>query len=459
MPLNDRRNSIGTREPLHPEKWLQKPVFFGNRRGRPDKARTSKVTTMKRKALILVEGSRNNGQLYVHAAQRQGLHPITLATDPTDYHYIIAESSEAIAVDTEDFHAMLHECLKLTATYDIAGITGFTTRGESIYVTVGKLCQHFNLPGPDPECVERCSDKLAQRQLLMQSGLPVPGFRRATSATSVNMAATDIGLPVIVKPAMGNGSSGVRLCRDAGELAEHTAHLLGETIPRRSSQTILVEEFAEGPFYDVVTMGNEVVAVGSGYFGPPPHFVPYQSIFPAQLTEEQYDHISDISLRCLQALGLGWGPANIELLWTKSGPVIMEVNPRLPGWTTPRLIQLAHGVDIIEQHIKCVIGEECDHPIRQSRASVAQFLAPDCDGTLAHIRGFDLAAAVPGIAEVAFYVEPGVSLVRRGDCSDIIGHIIASSADLTRAEAILRRTIDLIDWEVTPVDKGKQLGT
>lgn len=414
---------------------------------------------MQQKALILIEGSRNSGQLYIEAAQRLGLHPITLAADPLDYHYISAESSSAIAVDTGDFDAMMHACLKLAATYDIAGITGFTTRGESVYVAVGKLCRYFNLPGPDPECVERCSDKLAQRQLLMQAGLPVPGFRRATSAMTVDMAAADLRLPVIVKPTEGNGSSGVRLCRDAGELAEHTAYLLGETYPWRSAPTILVEEFAQGPFYDVVTMGEDVVAIGSGNFGIPPHFVPCQSMFPAQLTQEQHDHISDISLRCLQALGLGWGAANIELLWTKNGPVIMEVNPRLPGWTTPRLVQLAYGMDIIEQHIKCAIGEERDRITKRSRASIAQFLVPDLDGTLSYIRGVDLAAAVPGIAEVTFYVKPGFSLVRKGDCLDIIGHIIASSADATGAEMILQSAIGLIDWAVTPVDKGEQLCT
>ncbi|MDK1389612.1 acetyl-CoA carboxylase biotin carboxylase subunit family protein [Sinorhizobium sp. 8-89] len=413
---------------------------------------------MPRRALILIEGSRSNGLLYFQAAQRLGLHPITLAADPAQYDYLVAESGEAIGVDTDNFEALLRECLRLRATYEIAGITGFTTRGESVYATVGKLCRHFGLPGPNPVSVERCCDKFAQRQLLARAGVPVPSFRLAANATDVESAAAKIGLPVIVKPAVGNGSSGVRLCRDADELAEHTTYLLGEKNPWRSSPNILVEEFALGSFYDVVTMGNSVVAVGAADFGCPPHFVPCQSMFPAKLTEKEHKRIEDVSLNCLRALDLGWGPANIEFRWTERGPVVMEVNARLPGWTTPRLVQLAYGVDIINEHIKLVIGNECNLRTTHSHAAVARFLVPDRDGILAPVDGTSRAAAVPGVVEVRFYVEPGTRIIRKGDYLDIIGHVIAASPTRTRAEAVLQRATDLIDWSITPFQPPSEPG-
>lgn len=186
---------------------------------------------MRTKALVLIEGSRSNGLLYVQAARRRGLQPITLAADPTQYDYLMAEGGKAIMVDTDDFDAVKRECLNLATTCDIAGFVGFATRGESVNVTVGKLCRCFDRPGPDPLLIERCCDKFNQRQLLTQNGLPVPTFRWAASAMTVDRAAANIGFPVIVKPAVGNGSSGVRLCRDAAELAEHTTYLLGGAFP------------------------------------------------------------------------------------------------------------------------------------------------------------------------------------------------------------------------------------
>ncbi|RVI09182.1 ATP-grasp domain-containing protein [Sinorhizobium meliloti] len=404
----------------------------------------------RRKALILIEGSRSNGLLYVQAAKQLGLHPITLAVDPTQYDYLVAESSEAIKVDTESFNALMDECLRLRSRFDIAGITGFTGRGESVYATVAKLCRHFGLPGPNPASIEQCCDKFTQRQLLAHAGAPVPAYRLAANSAEVEIAAAEIGLPVIVKPAVGNGSSGVRLCRDAKELAEHTTYLLGGGYPWVASPKILVEEFAEGPFFEVVTMGNAVVAVGEADFGPPPHFVPWQSTFPAQLTEEEHERITNVSLMCLRHLGLGWGPANIEFRWTERGPVIMEVNARLPGWTTPRLTQLAYGLDIIREHIKILIGDECDLRTKPSRTAIARFVVPDCDGTLTQINGVTRAVAVPGVVEVRFYIKPGLPCIRKGDYLDIIGHVIAASPDRTRAEAIIQRAVNLVDWSIAP---------
>ncbi|PCK76882.1 ATP-grasp domain-containing protein [Rhizobium sophoriradicis] len=415
---------------------------------------------MPQRALILLEGHRSNGLLYVQAAKRLGLHPITLAANPAQYDYLAAERIEAIPVDTDNFDALADVCSWLRATNDIAGITGFAGLDESLYVTVAKLCRHFDLPGPNPASIERCSDKSTQRQFLTQAGVPVPAYRLAANAMEVESAAGEIGLPLILKPAEGSGSSGVRLCRDTFELAEHTNYLLGGAYKWRSSAKILVEEFVQGPFYEVATMGTTVVAVGSADFDPPPHFVPCESMFPALLTDEENERISDVSLSCLRALGLGWGPANIEFRWTKRGPVIIEVNPRLPGWTTPRLVQLAYGVDIINEHVKLVIGDQWDLRASHSHTAAARFLVPDRDGILDRIKGTSQAAAVPGVVEVRFYVGPETSIVRKGDYRDMIGHIIATSPDRPQTEAILQRAIDQIGWSMIPVSPpGKQEGS
>ncbi|TIP94835.1 MAG: hypothetical protein E5X61_42330, partial [Mesorhizobium sp.] len=89
---------------------------------------------------------------------------------------------------------------RLRTTYAIAGIT---SAEESLYATVGKLCRYFDLPGPNPASIEQCCDKFAQRQLLAQAGVPVPAHRLAANATDVESAAIEIGLPVILKPAVG----------------------------------------------------------------------------------------------------------------------------------------------------------------------------------------------------------------------------------------------------------------
>ncbi|KAA3448104.1 hypothetical protein C7I87_23530 [Mesorhizobium sp. SARCC-RB16n] len=400
----------------------------------------------KRRAFILIEGHRS-GPLYAQAAQRLGLYPITLSSDPSRHGYIAAEGLHAICIDTSNLDALIHECSQLHAIHGIAGITGGL---DSVYLTVAKLCRHFGLPGPAPFPIEQCYDKFSQRQLLAQAGIPVPAHRIATSAADIESSAAEIGLPVILKPAAGSGSWGVRLCRNVDELAEHTNHLLEGGHLWRSPPRVLVEEFAQGPQYYSDIMGNEVIEICAIDFGPLPHFVVRQVICPALLTTDQHKKISDLSLDCLRAIGLGWGPANIEFRWTKRGPVVIEVNPRLSGVPDPQLIHLACGVDLITEHTKLAIGHEWNLRKTRSQTAAARMLVADRDGVLNWIHGVANATELPGIKEVKIFVTPNTVIVRKGDDRDFMGYVIAASPNPAQSEEILRRAVELIAWSITP---------
>ncbi|MDK1390136.1 acetyl-CoA carboxylase biotin carboxylase subunit family protein [Sinorhizobium sp. 8-89] len=403
---------------------------------------------MARRALIMIEGHpRGSGLLYLRAAERLGLHPIVLSADPAQYDYIAAEGVEAIRVNTDSLDPLIRECSRLGGIYDIAGIT---CASEKFCATVAKLCRYFDLPGPDPASIERCRDKFTQRQLLAKAGVPVPAYRVAANSTDVEIAAAEIGLPVILKPAVGSGSRGVRLCRNVDELAEHTTYLLGGKHVWQYSPRILVEEFAQGPLYGAEIMGKEVIGISPADFGPPPHFVLRGLTFPALLTNDEHERIADVSLSCLRALGLGWGPANIEVRWTKLGPVVIEVNPRLAGTPTPQMVELACGLDLITEHIKLAIGEESNLRRSRSQTAAARFLIPDREGILDCIGGYSQAAALTGVAEVKFYVEPKAPIVRKDNIEDCIGHVIAASSSCAQAKVILQRAVDLIDLSIMP---------
>ncbi|MET4022088.1 ATP-grasp domain-containing protein [Bradyrhizobium sp. S3.2.12] len=401
---------------------------------------------MPKKALILLEGA-SNGQLYVQAANRLGLRPVTLSTDPGQYQYLASGGWDAIRVDTGNLDATVTECLRQSS---ICGIAGITSARESAYAAVGKLCQHFNLPGPQPAAIELCCDKFLQRQLLEENSIPIPGYRLAANAAEVERSAEELGFPVIVKPAVGIASVGVRLCRDPGELAQHADYLLGERKIRLSSPRILVEEFAQGPHYSIEIMGSEVIAIGAADFGRPPHFVCREYIYPAVVKEEDYERIVDVSQKCLRALNLSWGPKNIDLRLTERGPVVIEVNPRLAGTPNSQLIKFAYGIDPISEHIKLAIGTQCNLHRSSSNTAAARILIADRDGTFEFTGGDSRAKAIPGVTEVKLYIERTTQILRKGDNRDRIGHIIAVSRNPAEVLVALQSAADLLDWSITP---------
>lgn len=408
---------------------------------------------MTKRVLILLDGSKAGlTPRYFQAAQHLGLYPVIMSSDRARYDRLVAEGTGAIHVDTDNLDALIRECSRLRATYEIAGIT---SPREEVYATIGKLCRHFGLPGPNPVSVERCCDKFTQRQLLAEAGVPIPEYRLAENAADVKSSAADIGLPVVLKPTIGIGSIGVRLCRTIDELDEHTNYLLGGKHIWRSPPKMLVEEFAQGPHYSIDIMGNEVVGIAALDFRPPPQFVCYECTYPAVLTHAEHRSIADVSLSCLRSLGLGWGPTNVELRRTKRGPVVIEVNPRIPGAPCPELVQLAYGVDLVTEHIRLVIGDEWDLRRSHSQTAAVQFLIPERDGTL-EIDDDTLAAAVPGVADVKWYIEPKSPIVRKGDSRDCIGCVIAASPSLAQTKATLQHAVDLIVWSITPFPNAEK---
>ncbi len=98
-------------------------------------------------------------------------------------------------------------------------------------------------------------DKDLTRRLLNEVGLPVPQGRPVKSADDAWAAANEIGLPVVVKPLDGNQGRGVALnlyTREQITTAYNAAF--------SESNSVLVEQFAEGEDYRVLVIGRELIA-------------------------------------------------------------------------------------------------------------------------------------------------------------------------------------------------------
>ncbi|KAB2638464.1 MAG: cyanophycin synthetase, partial [Verrucomicrobia bacterium] len=98
-------------------------------------------------------------------------------------------------------------------------------------------------------------DKNLTCRLLREVGLPVPRGRPVESAADAWLAALEIGLPVVVKPLDGNQGRGVALDLTTREQLNAAYDAACE-----ESDSILVEQFAEGQDYRLLIVGRELVA-------------------------------------------------------------------------------------------------------------------------------------------------------------------------------------------------------
>lgn len=410
---------------------------------------------MHRPWLALIESNTTGtGRLFVQAARDLGLRPVLLTADDSRYDYLDAVELEMERADTSNEEALIEVCKRLRDSGSLAGVT---SSSEYFVATAAAVAERLGLRGPDPRAVRDCRDKGTQRERLRAARVGAPLFITADSAPEAVHAAQTIGLPVVVKPVSGTGSSGVRLCHNFCEVEEHARQLLGRVenergirVPRR----VLVEQFVSGPEFSVETFGTEVIGITGKHVGEPPHFVETGHDFPRPLPEAEAESLRRATTEALSALGLGWGPAHTELRLTDEGPKIIEVNPRLAGGMIPELVRLAAGVDMVSETLRAVAGMPRVPRAREGRFASLRFVIPERRGRLVSVEGLEDAARVPGVVSVRMYVRPGDSVGRRGDFRDRVGHVIALGDDFEKAKAAAERALGLIRSVVDESSEG-----
>lgn len=400
--------------------------------------------------VIFIESNTSGtGRLFARWARALGYRPVLLTGAPARYAYAAADRIETRVLDTSDEAALLHACGELHARQGVAGVT---TSSDYYVATAAMVAAALGLPGPDPDALRAVRDKETQRRRLAAAGVPVPAARGASSVAEAREAAMALGLPVVVKPVMGSGSNGVRLCASPEEVAAHAGALLarehnerGLPVPRR----ILVESLATGQEYSVEILSRAIAGVTRKHLGAPPCFVESGHDYPAPIPDPLAASLGEVARAAVDALGLSWGPAHVELRATEDGPRIIEVNPRLAGGFIPELVRHASGIDLIEQTMRLVTGQPVTlAPVARRHAAIRFFMAP-ATGTLAGVDGLEAARATRDVAEVQVYPALGARVALHGDFRDRAGHVLACADSPAAAQRAAETSLSHLRLRVT----------
>jgi biotin carboxylase len=402
--------------------------------------------------------------MFAVAARARGLRPVLLSSRPERYPWVAEDDVDVVWADTSDAAAVV-----AAAADRGRGLAGLVTSSEYFVAVTARAATRLGLPGADPGAVERCRDKRRQRAALAGSGVPVPAFAAAATPEEAAEAAAAIGLPVVVKPADGTGSRGVRLCGTAGEVRRHAAGLLAQERDERGQPTlpaVLVEEYVAGPELSVETFGTEVVGITAKYLGTPPWFVESGHDYPARV--HAAEGVETVAVAALGALGLGFGPAHTEIRLGARGPVVIEVNPRLAGGRIPTLIRLASGLDLVGATVDAALGGSrrlcrgdtprppgtgAPPPLPEpgpGHASI-RFLVPAQAGRVRRTGGVAAAAAVPGVVDVAIAARPGQRVGGTGSFLDRVGHVITAGPTAAATRTAAETALALLELDVDAV--------
>lgn len=223
--------------------------------------------------------------------------------------------------------------------------------------TLTRVAAELGLPVLVSHAVaELLQHKFLLRNFLAQHHLSPVEYARVRSLSDLAEWQT---FPAIVKPVDNQGQRGVFLAQTMQDVSNQFA----ESLAQSKSQTLIIEEYLDGPEVSVNTFvvdGEIVVSeisdrlVVEGYTGG----IPDGHVFPSRwCADHDCAEIHTLARQCIQALGIQAGPVYFQIKLTSKGPRVVELTPRLDGCHMWRLIKMASGIDLLDATLRLLEGE------------------------------------------------------------------------------------------------------
>mgnify|MGYP001205413980 CR=1 FL=1 len=226
----------------------------------------------------------------------------------------------------------------------------------------------FTFIGPTPEHIRLMGDKVRAKAAAVELGLPtVPGSPEALrDVAAAEAAARDVGYPVLLKASAGGGGRGMKLARNAEELAQLLPLARGEAKAAFGDDSVYLERYLDRPRH------IEVQLLGDGQ-GTVVHLGERDCSMQRshqKLLEETPSPALDAATRervCARAAGaletLGYKSAGtIEFLYQDGEFYFIEMNTRLQ--VEHPISEAISGIDIVREQLRIAAGESLGY--RQS---------------------------------------------------------------------------------------------
>ncbi|MER8779362.1 lyase family protein [Mesorhizobium sp. M0977] len=398
---------------------------------------------MNRGSFLFVESNTTGtGELLIKRARVLGFEPYLATRNPARYSFLKDTFAHVIEAETRSPDELVGVATKL------GRLAGIYSSSEYFVEAASNAATAIGLPTANPEAIATCRNKWKQAAELRRQSIAIPETRLATSVRDVENILAQATLPVVVKPVSGSGSSGVRLCDSAAAAIKAFESARGALLDQVGlpSPDILIQQYIEGKEYsaEIIAYDGTLHCLGilAKHKGPAPCFVEVGHDFPAPLPEPSLQELTSFAAGAVSALGLEFGPAHVEFVITESGPVIIEVNPRLAGGMIPVMLSHALGTSILDMVIRLYAGEGFTPPRASARAGAIRFRLAHKSGKLKRL-GFSRNPN-PTVPEAGLLKSEGQEVQINGDFRDRVAYAVGVADELNTAAAAAERMIDSI---------------
>ena len=327
---------------------------------------------------------------------------------------------------------------------------------EQAVVPGARLAEALGLPGLPVPAALAATDKVVQRGLYRDHGVPSAGFAPARSLADALAAYDALGPRVIIKPTDGAAQRGVSDVQSRDEVALAVEHALRES---RSGE-LIVEEHLSGLEYTVnaFVLGGvfHPVSVTLRELAPAPAVgICVAHRHPCGRSDEEIALIVDVVRRAALAIGIDAAPVYAQVRFGADGPRMIECGARLGGGSDAQLAQLVVGVDLMETVLDAALGlldgENLAPRAMPEPHGHSRFVIPTAPGRI--VRADEGAVReLPGVHDVGFFHHAGQIAPPLWSASGRLGVLLMTAASDAELDARTTHALAALDVIIEPME-------
>lgn len=313
----------------------------------------------------------------------------------------------------------LHEVASYRPVAVLAG-------GEIGVELADALSEGLALPSNGTALSTARRDKYTMIETIRNAGLRAAKQLRIGSVEELCAWHAQVGGKIVLKPARSAASDGVRFCDSPDAAAKAYLALIDKTnVFSERNISVVAQEYLLGAEYIVNTVScagrhhvcdiwrtvhadvNGVLDLLAGLY-----VLPREGPIQEQLVS--------YAGQALDALGIKYGPAHIEIKMTPDGPCLVELGARIGGGDNPYYAQLATGESQLNWTVDAYVRPNrfndrmlTDYRIENHVAS-APMMSP-YEGVLRSYPFLDRVKTLQSLHEIRTLVHPGETIVRSVD--------------------------------------------
>lgn len=373
---------------------------------------------MKSNKKILVFGVGELQKSIIDRAHKMGLYVVGI--DPCADAYCKDDVDAFEIVGGQDFEGTC----AVVEKYGIDAIV--TAATDKPLVMMARIAEKYGFPFYSVETAQWSTDKFQMKNRFELGGVPHAQGRTISKVEE----AVGLAFPVIVKPRDNSGSRGVKLCRNQEELRVS----IDEALENSKLDSVLVEEFIEGPEYSIEGLHHdgksEVIQFTEKKTTEFPYNVELGHIQPANISEDNKQKIREIVAKIGKALNFVNCPSHTELKINEGGIFVIETSPRLGGdYITSTLTPLSTGVNLEDELLKISMGETINPAPKAVQYSGVRFFSFEEGSIIKHAPTEEFVKTWPHVVDFSFSLKEGEKVNRITSSLNRYGHLTLTAGN------------------------------